>query len=395
MAIDESAKVLLQAFVLENDDLERLEALLGQFNIFEAIGAVRQELRHSDFLAHLLDPRQNHGLGDIFAKRLLQKALSSVSDSSLPITAIDLDTWDLDALLVLREWQDIDILLQDEKNQFVVPIENKIGSSERGDQLRDYWDTVEKRFPKWKKLGLYLTSDGEDPSHDQFHAIDYGLIAQLLENLAVSRASTLGAEVLTLIKHYTQMLRRHIVSESEIAELCRRIYIKHRQALDMIFEYRPDQQATIAEFLEGLVREGGVFVPDVSTKARIRFGLREWDDLIPKVGDGWTSTRRVLLFEFQNEMESLRLKLIIGPGGVDVREKLFHIAQAQKAHFKPTMALLGKKWNEIFSRSLLSQKSYADADEDELKKKIQEHWRRFLESDLPEISRAIRAGFTA
>ena len=67
----------LEALVVDNPDLERLEALLDQFNIFEAIGAVRQEVRHSDFLAFLLNPQQNHGLGDTFLKRLLQKVLSS------------------------------------------------------------------------------------------------------------------------------------------------------------------------------------------------------------------------------------------------------------------------------------------------------------------------------
>lgn len=65
----------LEAFVVDNPELERLEALLAQFNIFEAIGAVRQELRHSDFLAFLLNPQENHGLGDAFIKRLLQKIL--------------------------------------------------------------------------------------------------------------------------------------------------------------------------------------------------------------------------------------------------------------------------------------------------------------------------------
>lgn len=45
----------LEAFVVGNPDLERLETLLDQFNMFEAIGAVRQELRHSDFLAFLLN----------------------------------------------------------------------------------------------------------------------------------------------------------------------------------------------------------------------------------------------------------------------------------------------------------------------------------------------------
>ena len=58
----------LEALVVDNPDLERLEALLDEFNIFEAIGAVRVELRHSDFLAFLLNPTQNHGLGDAFVK---------------------------------------------------------------------------------------------------------------------------------------------------------------------------------------------------------------------------------------------------------------------------------------------------------------------------------------
>jgi hypothetical protein len=34
----------LENFVVGNEDLDRLEALLDRFNIFEAIGAVRQEI---------------------------------------------------------------------------------------------------------------------------------------------------------------------------------------------------------------------------------------------------------------------------------------------------------------------------------------------------------------
>lgn len=57
------ARESLEAFVTDNPDLEHLEALLAQFNIFEAIGTVRHEVRHSDFLAYLLNPQENHGLG--------------------------------------------------------------------------------------------------------------------------------------------------------------------------------------------------------------------------------------------------------------------------------------------------------------------------------------------
>src|SRR5581483_935968 len=101
--------------------------------------------------------------------------------------------------------------------------------------------------------------------------VNYGLICKILESLAESRASTLGQDVLTLIRHYTQMLRRHIVSESDIAELCRRIYSKHQRALDLIYEHRPDQQATIQTLLKNLIQKTPGLVLDSHPKRFSRF----------------------------------------------------------------------------------------------------------------------------
>ncbi len=387
----EAALKPLEAFVLDNDDLERLEALVNPFNIFESIGAVRQELRHSDFLAYLLDPHQNHGLQDLFVKRLLQRAVSRNPDTSILVNSIELDTWDLNQLEVSREWQNIDILLRDEENKLVVAIENKIGITEHSDQLERYWQIVSDHFPKWKAIGLYLTPDGERPSHQKFLPIDYGLIATLLEGLTVSRASVLGADVRTLITHYIQMLRRHIVSESEIAELCRRIYRKHKQALDLIFEHRPDQLAVIQEFLETLIREIDGLVLDSGSKRYIRFAHKDWDSPKLQQGKGWTASGRILLFEFQNQLDSLKLKLIIGPGPREIREGLFQMATNKQPPFKPASKTLMAQWNEIFSRPFLSPKSYEDANDDQLKTNIRQQWERFLVSDLREICKTVEA----
>jgi hypothetical protein len=71
-ASTQTAMAALEGFLVNNPDLERLEADVSRLNVFEAMGVVRHELRHSNFLAMLVDPRQTHGLGSIFAKRLLQ-----------------------------------------------------------------------------------------------------------------------------------------------------------------------------------------------------------------------------------------------------------------------------------------------------------------------------------
>ncbi|MDZ7960601.1 MAG: hypothetical protein RMY34_22425 [Aulosira sp. DedQUE10] len=46
MAIPVKDRALLEKFIVDNEELEELESKLAQFNIFEAIGVVRQEIRH-------------------------------------------------------------------------------------------------------------------------------------------------------------------------------------------------------------------------------------------------------------------------------------------------------------------------------------------------------------
>ena len=87
--------------------------------------------------------------------------------------------WDLDELMVIREWQNINILLTDEQNRLVVIIENKIDSSEHGEQLQRYWRIVNQHYPDWHIVGLYLTPDGNPPTDDNYLPVDYTSICKI------------------------------------------------------------------------------------------------------------------------------------------------------------------------------------------------------------------------
>lgn len=386
---DDQDRKALENLVVDNPELEQLEALLDQFNIFEAMGAVRQELRHSDFLAFLLNPQQNHGLGDVFVKRLLQKAISPPHGVSPPITPIDLDIWSLDDIVVLREWQNIDILLLDAGHHLTVIIENKIDSGEHSDQLQRYRQAVRQHYSGWSVISLYLTPDRAIPSDDTYLPVDYSDVCKLIESLVEHKASTLGEDVCTLMTHYTKMLRRHIVSESEISELCQRIYQKHQRALDLIYEYKPDQQVTIREILERQIREATDLVLDHCSKMYIRFALEEWDIPALREGKGWTRSGRILLFEFANNTDNLKLRLHIGPGPISIRQKVFDMARSHQPLFR-TGKSLNQQWNMIFDRSFLTAKSYEEVTTEKLEEEIHQHWAKFLEHDLPAIRSAIR-----
>lgn len=378
---------ILEAFVLNNPELRELEVLLGTFNLFEAIGAVRQELRHSDFLAFLLNPQESHGLDDVFVKRLLQHALSGTVTVRPDVTPLDIALWELDNLEVRREWRRVDLLLLDESHQLAAIIENKVESGEHSNQLKRYWRTVTQHYPHYHIIGFYLTPDGVSPSDERYIAIDYSLVYEIVDDLARQRASTIGPDVRTVMNHYAQLLRRHIMPDSDIAELCRRIYRRHRQALDLIYEHRPDRQEEIRIILEELVAAHPELIPDHSTKTYTRFIPAAWDTPLLQQGKGWIPSGRMLLCEFENTPDKLRLKVVLGPGPDELRERAFD-AIAREKPFR-TYRSLAEKWNTIFIREFLNQSDYKVSTIAELEAKINERWQQFLTQDLPRLTEVI------
>ncbi len=375
----------LEAFVVENADLETLEGFLEQFNIFEAVGVVRQELRHSDFLAFLLDPRQNHRLGDAFARRLLQKILIAAKDLAPPLSPVHLDSWDLGRLTVRREWQNIDILLVDRPNRLVVVIENKVDSTEHSGQLGRYLRLVDSEYPAptWRRLAVYLTPDGEDPSEGDYLTADYGLVADAVDAVGESRRPALDPAAHELMVHYARTLRRHIVADSEIADLCRRIYRRHQRALDLIFEHRPDRLAQVQAVLLELVQSRDDLILDTASKQFVRFGQAAWEGL-PR-GQGWTRSGRLVLFEFASYPDRLGLNLYVGPGPAEVRQRLIDKASAHQPPYRVSKRAMSEneKWRSIFSRSFLKPEDYEDGAHGELEARIRARWEEFADRDLP------------
>ena len=350
---------ILEKFIVNNSDFEELESLLAQFNIFEALCAIRQEVRHSDFLSFLLNPQETHGLGDYFVRKFLQEVVSGVDYDQLLFTIIDLDIWDLADFKVKREWHSIDIILLSENLKLAVIIENKVFSNEHGDQLRRYYRIVNREYPTWRKLGVYLTPDGDIPSDVRYFPISYQLIATILEDIIQKRRSSLGPDVLTLIEHYVAMLRRHIVSGSRIEELCQKIYRKHQKALDMIYEYRPDLQSDIFSFLVEFIENNDSITLDYSTKSSIRFYPSSWSNSqVLTQGEGWTDSKHILIFEFRNSPDSLKLSLIIGPGDNQIRKKIYELVLTNNNLFTTRRRQLTPSYLTIFQYIFLTKKDF-------------------------------------
>lgn len=387
----------LEQLIINNSDLDALESMLSEFNLFEAIGVIREELKHSNLLAFLLSPNEKHGLSDRFLKKLLIAAFSDSQAAVLNSTEIDMA--DLADVEVRREWSHIDLLIYSPRNQWVIAIENKVDSGEHSNQLKRYEDIVEKTFSDCKKrFFLYLTRDGDPPSSKKWQQISYGTVADVLETSQIE--SSLSNDVQTFIKHYISLIRRHLVKDSDIAELCRKIYQQHYQALDLIYKHRPNMQLQIADFLKEIIQESEGIVLDDSNKYFIRCAPSSWDRLpFQKTCEGWTGSRRLALFEFVNYSDRLEFQITIGPGGKANQQAIFNpvkeleelgalSSKSSKRRFINS-ALSSSSNSPIIQHEVLSISDYIEEDWEGIQQKIKEFWDRMLSDEIRMIEQVM------
>ncbi|MBY0527394.1 MAG: PD-(D/E)XK nuclease family protein [Gemmataceae bacterium] len=228
----------LENLVVDQDGaLAELESRIGRFNIFDALGIARAEIKHSNFLAFILDPAESHGQGQLFLRALLMDLLKTAPKEARPLSPIDLDGIDLRGVEIKREWRRIDLLITCQDPKFVVVIENKVDSGEHSKQLEHYEEAIEQHYPGTKPLYVFLTlPGGDEPSRENWVQYTYESIHRVLTRVRETYRNAIGDDVQAFLNHYLDLIGSRFMNNEEIDKLCQRIYTTHRQALDLIWE---------------------------------------------------------------------------------------------------------------------------------------------------------------
>jgi PD-(D/E)XK nuclease superfamily len=234
------------------------------------------------------------------------------------------------------------LLLLDGVSQWAMIIENKIWSTEHHDQLNRRYQFVKGNRLTWNVIGVYLTPFGDRPSHEKYLSLDYRVVCKIIDSVTTHQDLTLSSEVRMSVDQYAQMVRRHIVGDSEITRLCRQIYQKHKVALDLIYEHRPNIQAQIRPMVDGLIREHPRLELDKNRRDNHKFGVTAWDTPALLSAQGWTKSGRILLFVFHNYPSSLDLQLFIGPGPEATRYRLLAMVRTNPEIFVMPINLSGR-----------------------------------------------------
>jgi hypothetical protein len=99
----------LHKFIANNYDLENLEAKLKEFNPFKVLKVDQYEIRHSNIISWLLNPGENHNLGDTFIKKFLAEVIINNENIETDFTVFKAQDISYHDFEIRREWNDIDI----------------------------------------------------------------------------------------------------------------------------------------------------------------------------------------------------------------------------------------------------------------------------------------------
>lgn len=308
----------LREFLLDIGCLDRLSKWTSRFNLFDVLKITRTEIRHSNVLAWLLDPHENHGLGPAVLQGFVRYAASSFEDQDIFSELL----MDLDSFTVQREWRKIDLLALSEESKYAIVVENKIDSGEHSDQLNRYRSIIEKAYPDWKIRYIFLSPQGDEASDSEnWLPMGYSDVLEIIEPAIEGKQLSAGASM--LIDNYLEVIRRDIVDDVELSTICNEIYAKHKRALDLIYENMPDKKTAMAEIFVDWAREkeesGALSLAEKKcSKTYTRFTTPGMSNLLPPgegtIG-GW-NTPDNYFYEIVCNPDDYRLQMCVSASGL-------------------------------------------------------------------------------
>lgn len=248
LPIDIDLQHQLEKLFVNNSELSTITSHVARFNPIKVMGMERMEIRHSNILGWLLDPRENHGLGDAFLRSFLSQAMRG---QSVPPNSLNIEVRNLADTNVYVEWNHIDILIEVPHAQmpWCFIVENKVYSRQHSAQLERYRSYAESRFPKHKLGKIFLTLEPEEAQDETYVSLSYADIAIVLGNVLAEFQDSLASKVYNFIAYYLEVvteLCEMSTPQEDTKKLARKLYQEHRKALDFIYEHGISNEFQVA-----------------------------------------------------------------------------------------------------------------------------------------------------
>ncbi|MCT4781639.1 MULTISPECIES: PDDEXK-like family protein [Exiguobacterium] len=388
---------------LENStEFNQLHQQFHQFNPLKVLRVDQYEIRHSNVLAWLFDPNENHRLGSFFLRKVLMNLITKPENEE-KIASLDYLPFlhaSLSGAIVHREWWtgsgSIDLLIDIPSLNLMLLIENKFHSTESDGQLRHYYDHVHATFPGRTILPVYLTLSSDAPSHEDYWFLDYEDVLRIItQELELNRA-TIADNIHDFLSYYVALLEERLVDDEATMETALQLYQDYASAIHLLYaNANPAKQKQIElkqaiktletfdtetkrhllliynrkrQTIDYIFKTGGnilrqAFLEFVSEQhittyaAHTRvpnFVMNEWLSSLEqmhRLKRYWLNYGLIIWFERKG---SKRLKLYVEVGPIDYTERLplLEALEAKDISFWKSGKQEGKKFTRIYTETL-------------------------------------------
>ncbi len=315
--LSEEGSIASPQDLTESDDFRYLSDALLSFNAFYAMGRLSNEIRHSNYIAYLLSPAENHGFGTRLLYRMFPLfAGTGPHDASDPADIVVMREYGIVNEETRTKLGRLDLLAFDRRRRRVGVVELKVDAKLGPTQLERYREWVDSYFCAgndgacWDGNLIYLTpAQGEvtgraptpyriDPGTSRtgteaeyWTDRSFGEVAAMLETfLREEEAAGRTGTALDSLAQYVAYLGRHICPrQGSLAAPARALVRAHGPQLRRLEAARRElREQTIAALAPAFAAIG----LDMKPKRDGRFASMKGVvvDLVPiETGFGWKS----------------------------------------------------------------------------------------------------------
>lgn len=355
--------------IMKDADFRQISEQKDVYCPFAALGAARMEIRHSNFLANLINPNENHGFGDLLLKGFLEALLGQTDVTEL---LLDLHLTDLSDAVVLREWKDVDLLVRlprsSKKQDLIFAIEIKIEANESQGQLKKYEEAVTEAWPQARTLFFFLTPDHAEASRETWVDVPFSEVLNEFErSLALGEGQS---DARRLAELYIQMMRRNYVADEKMNDLAAQIWGRHRAALEFLIEHQPNAASELlvavktSNYLEIItqkleeLRFDLTFEVEQESSRFLRLSVKEWD--AAKGMKTSSAEGRLLILEVEFHNGGVHARWVVGRGPQEYRMAFVSALDPNRRR------AVTKDWTRISNEALFFKAEMKKAIEDGL-----------------------------
>lgn len=217
------------------------------FNPFDVLRYADYEIRHSNVLQWLLNPAQNHGIGDSFLSGFLDCFDHVEPKPGLDPTSVRIE----------RELDRVDITIFFEVEQLLIAIENKTEAivSEHVEQAMGYHGKLCKKYKdRYKIRSVLLTPSETDgglvENNTELVHVSWLQVHEIVSSL-LRGARFPSGEVRTFIRQYLRVIDRITSPAITETDYFGKLVDEHGSALDRLAEAREEDVAIVDRELVG------------------------------------------------------------------------------------------------------------------------------------------------